>query len=89
MLSVMCSMSSGRSKNAVCLRNFLSILNTSLKAMVKVFVHVKREHSGTFTVLLMCRAIFNFCSSLFFCACDFKGARLTALEPSVPDFSQE
>lgn len=32
----------------------------------------------------MCRAIFNFCSSLFFCACDFKGARLTALEPSVP-----
>lgn len=37
-----------------------------------MFVHVKREDSGTFSVLLMCGAIFMFCSSLFFCTCDLK-----------------
>lgn len=42
-----------------------------------MFVHVKRKDLGTFSVLLMCGAIFIFCSLLFFCTCDLK----------VPDWS--
>lgn len=84
-----CSTSPSRSKDELCQSNFLPIVNASIKGIVCKFLLIQKGNIRAPFPSCWCVVLFLIFVLRSFCACDFKGARLTALQPGVPDFSQE